>query len=122
MTAPLVILADDNLFFRAKIESALGAAGYEVTTVTGETQLAAALERDPRAMLLDVGSSRLPWREMLRAARERCGADFPVIGYGPHVDEDLFVRAREAGCTAVHPNGLVAVDPARVLARNARRD
>lgn len=119
MTAPLVILADDNLFFRAKIESALHAAGYEVTTVTTEASLESALARGPRAVLIGVGSSRMPWRTMVTRVRASMGPAFPLVGYGPHVDEALFAEAKAAGCSAVHPNGLVAVDPARVIARHA---
>jgi DNA-binding NtrC family response regulator len=115
----LVLVAEDNLFLRPKLETALTRAGWAVRVVTDVAGLEEVIEDGPVALFVNVGSTRLPWTEMVVAARRQAGPDFPVLGYGPHVDKPLFERGVELGCTKVLPNGLVAADAARVLEQHA---
>ena len=116
---PLVIIAEDNLFLRPRLESSLDSAGYEVRFVTDASALARALEDEPAAFLVNLGSTRLPWEAMIAATRARLGEGFPLFGYGPHVDADLFERGRELGCTRVVPNGQIASNAAKVVESHA---
>ena len=118
---PTVIIAEDNLFLRPKLDSSLEGAGYKVRYVTDAPALAEALEEGPAAFFVNLGSTRLPWEAMISAARARLGEDFPVFGYGPHVDADLFDRGRELGCTRVVPNGQIAANAAKIVETHAGR-
>ena len=118
----IVIIAEDNLFLRPKLESSLEGAGYEVRYVTDAAALAEALEDEPAAFFVNLGSTRLPWEAMIAAARTRLGEGFPLFGYGPHVDADLFDRGRELGCTRVVPNGQVASNAAKIVEAHVARD
>jgi DNA-binding response OmpR family regulator len=111
----LVIIAEDNLFLRPKLEMSLSRAGYEVRTVSTLDALDEALDEGAAAIFVNVGSTRLPWPEIVGRARSRGGDEFPVLGYGPHVDKELFDKGVEQGCSKVLPNGLVAADAAKVL-------
>ena len=117
----LVIVAEDNLFLRPKLESSLEGAGYSVRYVTDAAGLAEALVEEPAALFVNLGSTRLPWEAMISAARARLGESFPLFGYGPHVDADLFDRGRELGCTRVVPNGQVASNAAKIVETHAGR-
>lgn len=118
---PLVVIAEDNLFLRPKLETSLEGAGYRVRYVTDAPGLAEALEEEPAAFFVNLGSTRLPWEAMIAAARARLGESFPLFGYGPHVDADLFERGRELGCTRVVPNGQVAANAAKIVDAHAGR-
>ena len=112
---PLIIVAEDNLFLRPRIESSLGAAALEPCFVLGREALESALERGPAGMLVNLASPRLDWRALVSDARRVAGAGLPIVGYGPHVDPDLLRSARAAGCTETVPNGLVGKNAAGVI-------
>ncbi len=114
---PVVIVVEDNLFLRAKIEGALKASGYDPRVVTDEHALDAALAEGPLLLLVDL-AARAPWERLIERAREIVGA--PIIGYGPHTDEALLARGRAAGCDDVVANGLVAGNPGNLVVRYVR--
>jgi DNA-binding response OmpR family regulator len=114
---PAVVVIEDNLFLRAKIEGALAEAGYRPRVATAPDALRAALAEQPLLVLVNL-AARAPWEALVALARES-GA-VPVVGYGPHTDEALLTRGRAAGCAEVVPNGLVAGNPAAVVARHGR--
>jgi CheY-like chemotaxis protein len=116
-----VVVAEDNLFLRPRIESSLASAGYEPRFVVSAERVARALAADAVAMLVNIDAARLDWERAIRAARETRGDAFPVVGYGPHVDRELFARARSAGCSEVVPNGLVAKNAAGVIGVHVAR-
>jgi len=112
-----VVLIEDNLFLRAKIEGALAEAGYRPRCVTAPDTLRAALGGQPLIVLVNL-AARAPWEALVALVREQ-GA-VPVVGYGPHTDEALLARGRAAGCSEVVPNGLVAGNPGAVVVRHGR--
>jgi hypothetical protein len=118
----LVIVVEDNLFLRPRIESSLEAAGFAARCVVAEKGLEEALGRSPAAMLINVGSRRLDWRPLVLMARKSGGIRFPIVGYGPHVETALLDDARKAGCSEVVPNGLVAKNAAGVIGLHVRPD
>jgi CheY-like chemotaxis protein len=72
MSAPLVLLAEDDEDVRALAELVLRRAGYDVAAVgDGEAALAAAAERTPAVAVLDVSMPRLDGLDTARALRER---------------------------------------------------
>jgi CheY-like chemotaxis protein len=116
--APLVLIADDNLFLRPGIERSLRDAGFAVEAVGGPAALEQALVRGPALVLVNLAG-----REGLgcvRRVRARAGDALPVVGYGPHVDADLLRTGRETGCTRVVANGKVAADAASVVRQHVQ--
>jgi hypothetical protein len=99
----VVALADD-LMVRSRIEAA----------ATDETQLVFPRSRaeflaqlDPPADLILVGmaATRLPWVELICAARaSRASRAVPIYAFGPHLDLVLRGRALEAGADRVLAN------------------
>lgn len=114
----LVVVVEDNLFLRPKIEGSLATAGYDSLFIADAGRVEDALAGGPLALLVNLGSSRLPGLDIVRRARELSGGDLLILGYGPHVDEVIFAKGREAGCDKVLPNGLVAKDAGGVVARH----
>lgn len=116
-TSPVVIVVEDNLFLRAKIEGALKADGYAPRVVADEHALDAALAEAPILVLVNL-AARAPWERLVERVREIVVA--PVVGYGPHTDEELLARGRAAGCDDVVANGLVAGNPGHLVVRYVR--
>ena len=97
MTAPLVLLAEDDEDVRARAELVLRRAGFEVTAVTdGDAALAAAEERTPAVAVLDVSMPHVNGLEAARRLRER-GAAFPIMLLTARVTEADRERGRHAG-------------------------
>jgi hypothetical protein len=87
-----VLLIDVDLFFRAKIEATLSAAGYAVTTssdVAADLVVADVNRCDPVLVV---------------ATHE----GIPMLGFGRHTDAHLLRQAREAGFTRVITRSVLA--------------
>ena len=111
-----VVVVEDDLFLRPRVESSLRSADHEPVFVVSRPALDEALRVRPLALLVNLASRRLDFEDVVGAARRSWGPELPIVGYGPHVDAGLFERARRAGCTEAVPNGLVAKSAASVVA------
>ena len=78
------------------------------------------LEAGAEMLLVGMASARIDWRSLVARARSRQGDDWPVVGYGPHVQASLPKEGREAGCTAFVANGKIAEDAPRVVRKYTR--
>jgi DNA-binding response OmpR family regulator len=100
VTAPLVLLAEDDDDVRALAELVLRRAGFEVTAVTdGDAALAAAEQHEPAVAVLDVSMPHVDGLEAARRLRER-GATFPIMLLTARVTEADRERGRLAGADA----------------------
>ena len=99
MTAPLVLLAEDDEDVRALAELVLRREGYEVAAVAdGEAALEAAAERTPAVAVLDVSMPRMDGLEAARRLRERPEMhDVPIMLLTARVTEADRERGRAAG-------------------------
>jgi two-component system, OmpR family, phosphate regulon response regulator PhoB len=99
MSAPLVLLAEDDEDVRALAEFVLRREGYEVAAVAdGEAALAVAAERTPALVVLDVSMPRLDGLETAKALRERPDTrSIPIMLLTARVTEADRERGREAG-------------------------
>jgi two-component system, OmpR family, phosphate regulon response regulator PhoB len=99
MSAPLVLLAEDDEDVRALAEFVLRREGYEVAAVAdGEAALAVAAERTPAVAVLDVSMPRLDGLETAKALRERPDTrSIPIMLLTARVTEADRERGREAG-------------------------
>jgi DNA-binding response OmpR family regulator len=102
MSAPLVLLAEDDEDVRALAELVLRREGYEVAAVSdGQAALDAAGERTPSVAVLDVSMPRMDGLETARRLRERAEMrDVPIMLLTARVTEADRERGREAGVDA----------------------
>jgi CheY-like chemotaxis protein len=115
-----VLIAEDNLFFLSRLESSLRAEGWEPAVVTTAETLEQELEAGADMLLVGMASARIDWRSLVERARSLRGDDWPVVGYGPHVQASLPKQGREAGCTGFVANGKIAEDAPRVVRKYTR--
>jgi len=102
MSAPLVLLAEDDEDVRALAELVLHREGYDVTAVSdGQAALEAAGERTPSVAVLDVSMPRMDGLETARRLRERAETrEVPIMLLTARVTEADRARGREAGVDA----------------------
>jgi CheY-like chemotaxis protein len=99
---PQLIALVDDLLFLSRIREAGRAAGIEVRSVRGASDLLAAARQQGRLVLVDADSERLPWQAALSALRaEPALSALPVIAFVSHVRADLAEAARAAGASRV---------------------
>jgi DNA-binding response OmpR family regulator len=102
VTAPLVLLAEDDEDVRALAELVLRREGFEVTAVSdGEAALEAAGSHAPAVAVLDVSMPRMGGLETARRLRERPETRaVPIMLLTARVTEADRERGREAGVDA----------------------
>jgi len=113
-----VLVIEDNLFFRPKLEASLLAGGHAPAFAADPGRVESALADGVNVVLVNV-AARAPWPELVALVRQRAGDTLPIVGYGPHADLPLRDRAIASGCNDVVPNGTIAADAARVVERYA---
>lgn len=100
MTAPKILIADDDADNRAIAQDALEMAGYEVAlAVDGEEALEKIASEKPDVLLLDLSMPKVDGWEVARRVRaNRDLAHLPIIAFTAHalVGEEL--KAKAAGC------------------------
>ena len=102
MSAPLVLLAEDDEDVRMLAELVLRREGYEVRAVSdGQSALDAASERTPAVAVLDVSMPRMDGLETARRLRDRDETrDVPIMLLTARVTEVDRERGRDAGVDA----------------------
>jgi two-component system chemotaxis response regulator CheY len=114
MTAPGVLLVDDNEDCRIIYGSTLRHAGYTVwTAVDGVEGLAHAVEKKPGLILLDIGMPRMNGLEALEQLKlNPQTAEIPVIAVSARIGKEQFQELGIAGFSEVL---LKPVTPAAIL-------
>jgi CheY-like chemotaxis protein len=116
----LVLVLEDDLLFSSRIQSAVRAHGFNTRFAGDISELTEALKAAPVLILVNIGSERIPWPQMVEIAQERrLPPHAPVVGYGPHVDLELRERALEIGCDAFVARSAVANNMGSLLERYA---
>lgn len=102
---PVLVLADD-LFVRGRIDATARATGRRVRYARSADDARAALrDEQPRAVLVGLAATRLPWADLVRELKsDPATAGTYVLGFGPHMDLALRARALEAGADRVLAN------------------
>ena len=98
-----VLAAVEDLLFRSKISETASTLGIEAAFPRSPKKLLEALrESPPDLLILDLNSARFEPLTLLRNVRsDEATRDVPTIGFLSHVQKDLAVAAREAGCDRV---------------------
>jgi len=113
-----VLAAVEDLLFRSKISEAAEGVGAEARFPRSPKKLREALETSPPDLLvLDLNSSRFEPLEILRTVNsgERL-RNVRTLGFLSHVQADLALAAREAGCDRVVARSAFVKDLPRLLA------
>jgi PleD family two-component response regulator len=98
-----VLAAVEDLLFRSKISETASSLGIEAAFPRNPRRLLDALRDSPPDLLvLDLNSARFEPLTLLRDVRsEEVTREIPTVGFLSHVQKDLAIAAREAGCDHV---------------------
>ena len=112
-----VLAAVDDLLFRSKILETAGTLGIEAKFPRNPEKLLSALrESPPDLLILDLNSARFEPLELLKTVKSGAATrDVPTVGFLSHVQKDLAVAAREAGCDRVMARSAFTKDLPEVL-------
>jgi AmiR/NasT family two-component response regulator len=92
-----------SFFFAARIREAARRAGATLVQADQGSLAEEAERAKAELVLLEIERADLAEIALLKARPALAGAR--VVGFGAHVQEELFARAREAGCDAVYAKG-----------------
>jgi DNA-binding response OmpR family regulator len=113
--AQILALVDD-LFFQAKLFETAKQLGVEMKSfATGEALLEELDMRQPKLIIVDLNAGHAPL-EMVASLRAG-DAEIPIIAFFSHVQTDLGIRARDAGCTEVMPRSKFTKNLAAIFSR-----
>ena len=98
-----VLAAVEDLLFRSKISETASTLGIEAAFPRSPKKLLEALrEYPPDLLILDLNCARFEPLPLLQTIKsEEATRDVPTVGFLSHVQKDLAVAAREAGCDRV---------------------
>ena len=113
-----VLAAVEDLLFRTKISETASSLGIEATFPRNPRRLLEALrESPPDLLILDLNSARFEPLALLRSIKSDEGTgDVSTVGFLSHVQKDLAIAAREAGCDRVIARSAFTKDLPRILA------
>jgi CheY-like chemotaxis protein len=116
--ARLVLAAVEDLLFRSKISETADALGVEARFPrTREGLLEALREPPPDLLVIDLNSRRFEPLELLQSLRSaEVNRPTLTVGFLSHVQGDLAVAAKEAGCDRVVARSAFTRDLPRILA------
>ena len=113
-----VLAAVEDLLFKSKISETASQLGIEASFPRNPRRLLEVLrESPPDLLVLDLNSARFePLALLLSVRSEEATRDVPTVGFLSHVQRDLAVAAREAGCDRVVARSAFTKDLPRILA------
>jgi len=114
---PTVLSAVDDIFFSSKIESVARLVGVKVVQALDARQLEERLAyAAPRMIILDLNSKACaPLDTIRRVKADARLSQTPLVGFLSHVQHDLELQARQAGCDQVMPRSYFSANLARIL-------
>jgi CheY-like chemotaxis protein len=117
-----VLAAVEDLLFRSKISETAEQLGIEARFPRSPKKLLEALrESPPDLLVLDLNSARFEPLDLLRTVKSD-EVGIPTVGFLSHVQRDLAVAAREAGCDHVMARSAFTRDLPKILAGGEASD
>jgi PleD family two-component response regulator len=115
-----ILAAVEDLLFKSKISETASQLGIEAAFPRNPRKLLEALlESPPDLLVIDLNSARFEPLDLLRSVRsDEATRDVSTVGFLSHVQKDLAVSAREAGCDRVVARSAFTKDLPRILAGN----
>ena len=119
-----VLAAVEDLLFKSKILETAKELDVEARFPRSPDKLLAALrETPPDLLVLDLNSERFGPLEILGEAKsDRSTAEVPVVGFLSHVQKDLAVAAKEAGCDRIMARSAFTRDLPKIIAGHPPED
>jgi PleD family two-component response regulator len=113
-----VLAAVEDLLFKSKISETASTLGIEASFPRNPKRLLEALrESPPDLLVLDLNSTRFEPLSLLRSVKsDEATSDVPTVGFLSHVQKDLAVAAREAGCDRIVARSAFTRDLPHILA------
>lgn len=113
-----VVAAVEDLMFRSKISETASQLGIEAAFPRNPRKLLEALrESPPDLLVLDLNSARFEPLSLLQTIKsDERTQNVSTVGFLSHVQKDLAVAAREAGCDRVVARSAFTKDLPRILA------
>jgi len=113
-----VLAAVEDLLFKSKISETASTLGIEASFPRNPKRLLEALrESPPDLLVLDLNSARFEPLSLLRSVKsDEATSDVPTVGFLSHVQKDLAVAAREAGCDRIVARSGFTRDLPHILA------
>ncbi len=119
-----VLAAVEDLLFRSKIGETAAILGIDAAFPRSPKRLAEALrEAPPDLLVLDLNSARFEPLDLLRTVKsEDATRGIRTVGFLSHVQKDLAVAAKEAGCDRVVARSAFTRDLPKILAEGEPAD
>ena len=113
-----ILAAVEDLLFKSKISETASTLGIEASFPRNPKRLLEVLrESPPDLLVLDLNSARFEPLALLRSVRsDEVTRDVPTVGFLSHVQKDLAVAAREAGCDRIVARSAFTRDLPQILA------
>src|SRR5215211_631484 len=113
-----ILGAVEDLLFKSKISETASQFGIEAAFPRNPRKVLEALrESPPDLLVLDLNSARFePLVLLQRVKSDEATQDVSTVGFLSHVQKDLAVAAREAGCDRVVARSAFTKDLPRILA------
>lgn len=113
-----VLGAVEDLLFKSKISETASTLGIEAAFPRSPKKLLDALKESPPDLLvLDLNSARFEPLTLLRNVKsDEATREISTVGFLSHVQKDLAVAAREAGCDRIVARSAFTRDLPRILA------
>jgi PleD family two-component response regulator len=113
-----VLAAVEDLLFRSKISETASTLGIEASFPRNPRKLLEALsESPPDLLVLDLNSARFEPLTILRTVKsDEKTENVTTVGFLSHVQKDLAIAAREAGCDRIVARSAFTKDLPRILA------
>jgi PleD family two-component response regulator len=113
-----VLAAVEDLLFKSKISETASTLGIEASFPRNPKRLLEALQESPPDLLiLDLNSARFEPLALLQTIRSDVATcHVPTVGFLSHVQKDLAVAAREAGCDRIVARSAFTRDLPQILA------
>lgn len=113
---PTILVADDDLLFATRIESAVTRHGHRAKVVRTAGAFRDALRERPAAAIVNLAAPTLDAIETIRRIKaDPLTRTIPVLGFCGHADAARRRAAKEAGCDRVGTNGEVSNNLPRLL-------
>lgn len=118
-----VLAAVEDLLFKSKILETASNLGVEAAFPRKPQKLLDAIEESPPDLLiLDLNSSRFEPLELLKRIKlEDATREVPTVGFLSHVQKDLAVAAKEAGCDRIMARSAFTKDLPKIIAGDEPR-
>jgi PleD family two-component response regulator len=119
-----IVAAVEDLLFRSKISETANQIGITASFPRSPKKLEDVVRTSPPDLLiLDLNSSRFDPLQVLRTVKsEDATRSVKTVGFLSHVQKDLAVAAKEAGCDRVMARSAFTKDLPKVLAGGEASD